>query len=260
VRRLSTLAASCILVASPFTRSLFADEWNKKTYVTISQAVEVPGTILEPGKYVFKLVDSPSDRNIVQILNERENHVFTTTFAVPKWRQDTPDRTILTFYETPAGQAPAIRAWFYPGNNTGREFVYSKDRADVLAKGVNASSDVLTAQAAPQPAATESEPADLTPATPAQQPAATSDAAAPSDADMNPDHDATPSPAVSDEEDQTPAPAPAAAPEPTPAAQDTPASSASDMPKTAGELPLLGLVGLLALGTAAGLRYARASR
>ena len=52
-----------------------ADQWNKKTYVTISQSIEVPGAILPPGKYVFKLLDSQSNRHIVQILNARENHV-----------------------------------------------------------------------------------------------------------------------------------------------------------------------------------------
>jgi hypothetical protein len=221
--------------------------------VTISQAIEVPGTILEPGKYVFKLVDSPSDRNIVRIMNERENHVFTTTFAIPKWRQDTPDQTILTFYETPAGQPPALRAWFYPGDNTGREFVYSKDRADVLAKASQTQS-VLTAQAAPlQPASTEAEQPDAV-STPAPAPPAQ-----PSDADVDSDHDATPSPSVAEEPEPTPEPAPSA--EPAPAEpQDSAASKPAEMPKTASELPLLAGVGLLALAGAAGVRFARTSR
>ena len=42
-----------------------ADQWNKKTYVTLSQSIEVPGAILPPGKYVFKLLDSQSNRHIV---------------------------------------------------------------------------------------------------------------------------------------------------------------------------------------------------
>ena len=38
-----------------------ADAWNKKTYVTISQSIEVPGAILAPGKYVFKLMENESN-------------------------------------------------------------------------------------------------------------------------------------------------------------------------------------------------------
>ena len=60
-----------------------ADTWNKKTYVTTSQSIEVPGAVLPPGKYVFKLLDSASNRHIVQILNSEENHVYTTNLAIP---------------------------------------------------------------------------------------------------------------------------------------------------------------------------------
>src|SRR5215831_5374680 len=74
-----------------------ADAWNKKTYVTISQSIEVPGAILAPGKYVFKLMDSASNRHIVQILNADENHVYTTNLAFAKERMEPADKTILTF-------------------------------------------------------------------------------------------------------------------------------------------------------------------
>src|ERR1700723_613397 len=46
-----------------------ADEWNKKTVMTFSQAVEIPGQILPAGTYTFLLADSPSDPHIVQIFN-----------------------------------------------------------------------------------------------------------------------------------------------------------------------------------------------
>ena len=62
------------LVALAFLPSAKADEWNKKTVVTFNEPVEVPGVgaqILPAGTYVFKLLDSPSDRHIVQIFNQR---------------------------------------------------------------------------------------------------------------------------------------------------------------------------------------------
>ena len=68
----------CVLAAATLAVSLSvvrADTWDKKTIVSFSQPVEVPGAILQPGKYVMKLVDSQSDRHVVQFTNERQNHV-----------------------------------------------------------------------------------------------------------------------------------------------------------------------------------------
>lgn len=104
-----------------------ADTWDKKTIVSFSQPVEVPGAILQPGKYVMKVVDSQSDRHVVQFTNERQNHVYATTIAVPAYRAQVTGRTVITFYEAAAGQAEPIRDWYYPGDNFGQEFVYSKE-------------------------------------------------------------------------------------------------------------------------------------
>src|SRR6516165_1288339 len=105
-----------------------ADAWNKKTYITTSQAIEVPGAVLPPGKYVFKLMESPSNRHIVQIMNAAENHVYTTNLAIAKERMTPADKTILTFYEMPGGGPEPVRSWFYPGVLIGQEFVYPHQR------------------------------------------------------------------------------------------------------------------------------------
>jgi hypothetical protein len=89
---------------------------------------------LPAGKYVFKLVDSLSNRDIVQIVNEDETHVFATILTIANYRLKATDETVMTFRERPAGQPEAIRAWFYPGANWGQEFVYPKARAVELAK------------------------------------------------------------------------------------------------------------------------------
>ncbi len=92
-----------------------ADTWDKKTTVSFSQPVEVPGAILQPGKYVMKLVDSQSDRHVVQFTNERQNHVYATTIAVPAYRTQVTGRTVITFYEAAAGQAGANPKLVLPG-------------------------------------------------------------------------------------------------------------------------------------------------
>jgi len=128
------------LMAVAFLPSVKADEWNRKTVVTFSAPVEVPGVgaqTLPAGTYVFKIMDSAADRHIVQISNEAEDHVFTTILAIPNYRMRATDKTVVTFGERAEGQPQAIRAWFYPGRNWGEEFVYPKYRAVELAKAIN---------------------------------------------------------------------------------------------------------------------------
>lgn len=132
------LVVSCMLFACAFFSPMAAaDEWNNRTTVTFSSPVEVPGVgaqTLPAGTYLFKLMDSPSDRNIVQIFNEDGTHLYTTVLAIPNYRLRVTNKTVMTFQERAEGQPEAIKAWFYPGANWGQEFVYPKARAIELAK------------------------------------------------------------------------------------------------------------------------------
>src|SRR5208337_1948553 len=83
------------------------------------------------------ILDSQSDRHIVQIFNKDETQVFATILAIPNYRLKVTDRTVVTFRERPAGEPEALRAWFYAGENFGEEFVYPKARAVELAKETN---------------------------------------------------------------------------------------------------------------------------
>jgi hypothetical protein len=86
--------------------------------------VEIPGAVLPPGQYVIKLVDSESNRHIVQFLNADETEVINTVVAIPNERLRRSGKTVLKFYEAPTGQPVALRAWFYPGDVIGQEFAY----------------------------------------------------------------------------------------------------------------------------------------
>jgi LPXTG-motif cell wall-anchored protein len=111
-----------------------ADEWNKKTVVTFSQAVEIPGKVLPAGTYTFQLLDSPSDRHIVQIFNADGSHIIATILAINDYRLQPTGDTVMKFSERPGDSPEALRAWFYPGDNFGQEFVYPKVRAIQLAQ------------------------------------------------------------------------------------------------------------------------------
>jgi len=134
-------AVICIAwLGMTFSSIATADDWNHKTVVTTTGPIEVPAVhlagwgVLPAGTYVFKILDSQSDRHIVQIFNQDETIVYATVLAIPNYRLKATDKTVITFSERPAGQPEALRAWFYPGNNWGEEFVYPKAKAMELAK------------------------------------------------------------------------------------------------------------------------------
>jgi hypothetical protein len=143
LKKATTTVFCLALMGVVFSPAANADEWNRKTTMTFSSPVEIPGVhlkgwgVLPAGTYVFKIVDSSSDRHIVQIFNQTETQVYATILAIPNYRLKATDKTVVTFRERPAGEPEAIRAWFYPGRNWGEEFVYPKAKAMMLAKETN---------------------------------------------------------------------------------------------------------------------------
>src|SRR6185503_7186145 len=132
-----SVIVGCVMVSGTASAQ---QGWDKRTMVTFSAPVEIPGIsaqVLPAGTYVFRLMNSPSDRHIVQILNKDETHLYANILAIPNWRLKPTDKTVMTFAERAAGEPQAIRAWFYPGDNSGQEFVYPKKRAVELAKITN---------------------------------------------------------------------------------------------------------------------------
>jgi len=207
---------------------IHADEWNKQTKVTFTSDVQVPGKILPAGTYTFRLLDSNSDRHIVQIFDDSGRHLITTVLAIPNYRLEPKGQTVMKFEESPVGSPEPLKAWFYPGDNFGQEFVYKKGTVLETAAASTAPAPVETAQNMPpaEPAPVEATPA---PAEPEQTVAA-------------PPTDEMPAQATPEQE-QTPAATPA--PETTPA-PDT--SQDNKLPKTGSEMPLIGLLGIGSLG------------
>lgn len=220
-----------------------ADEWNKKTVFTFSGPVEVPGQVLPAGSYVFKLADSQADRHIVQVFNTRENHIYGTFLAIPDYRAKTPDKPVIVFEERAADAPPAIKAWFYPGDNYGDEFVYPKVKATEMAYVSESSTPAV-------PAVTENsqsaETATEAPAMAMEQPQPNSEAQSNSEeqevAPVSP-------PAQQEQPSTTIAPT-----ESTPSETAPSENSPRQLPKTASPLPLIGLLGFVSLGAGWSLR------
>lgn len=223
------LVLACVL-SLPQAR---ADQWNRKTIVTFTAPVEVPGVdpqVLPAGKYVFKIVDSTANRHIVQILNETEDEVYTTILAIPNYRLKAADETVISFEERPAGKPQALKAWFYPGMNFGQEFVYPKSRAVELAK--EAREPVLeTPTIVPRNEITELKKVPVEAVEPTGQVVEMAKVVEP-----------------------PPTKETAPAKEPVQVAEAKPTAK---LPKTASLLPLLGLAGFISLGAGFALRALR---
>ena len=192
--------------------------------------------VLPAGTYVFKILDSQSDRHIVQIFNQDETKVIATILAIPNYRLKVTDKTVITFRERPAGEPEALRAWFYPGRNFGEEFVYPKARAIELAKESNM--PVLFT-----PAEVPVEVAE--PIVSVDHPVVAQLKQAPVMAIQPTGEEVAVATVVA------PAPAVEVAPEPAPAPV---AVAAAELPQTSSRLPLIALLGLLALGAGLALR------
>jgi hypothetical protein len=226
VLALTLLGATLVTVAR-------ADEWNKKTVMTFSQPVEIPGQILPAGTYTFVLLDSPADRHIVQIFTADGSHLITTILAINNYRLKPTGDTVVKFAERSGDNPEALKAWFYPGDNFGQEFVYPKQRAVELAVIVKEPVPALAADA-------DLKVVPIVAETPEQKEVPVADAImiTPAPAEVAPT-----TPVV---QETTPAPVAAT---PAPAVVEP-----QQLPQTASQLPLIALLGFFSLGAALLLR------
>ena len=243
LRTATTTVFGLALMGAVFSPAAKADAWNRKTVMTFSGPVEIPGVhlkgwgVLPAGTYVFKVMDSQSNRHIVQIFSKDELTVYATILAIPNYRLRATGKTVVTFRERPAGQPEALRAWFYPGRNWGEEFVYPKAKAIELAKVTNTPVLYTTADLpleVEKPMMTVDEPVVV------QLKQAPVMAVQPTGEDVEIAAGVTPPPAAELQPDTAPTQV-----------------AAVTLPQTASPLPLIALLGLLALGGAWGLRLVR---
>jgi LPXTG-motif cell wall-anchored protein len=230
-----TAFAGCLTVA--LAPTMYADQWNKKTIMTVNETIEMPScctpdhiVTLQPGTYVMVLVDSLSDRHIVRVFDKTETHVITTILAIPNYRLQVTDKTVFQYWEVPPGQPRAMRAWFYPGDNFGQEFAYHKRTAAQIAAYAKAPVPAIEVETA------VAEDLKTAPLVAVDETGKATELA-----------------------QVTPPPQPAVAPEPVQTAdrQEPAAVEAAQpaLPHTASSLPLLGLTGLVSLALFAALGF-----
>jgi hypothetical protein len=117
------------LMSSTFVPSLRADEWDKKTNITVSKPFAVEETVLPAGHYVLRLLNSSSNRDVVEIYDGGGTRLITTILAIPASRLEPTGDPKLSFYETAAERPAALHTWFYAGDTLGVEFLQPKQAA-----------------------------------------------------------------------------------------------------------------------------------
>jgi LPXTG-motif cell wall-anchored protein len=220
---LAGAAALALLYAVPAAK---ADAWDQKTVFTFPSAVEVPGRVLPAGEYVFKLANSPANRQIVQIFTQDEKQIIGTFLTIPDYRLKPVSHTTISFDERAGGAPEAVRSWFYPGKNYGHQFLYRKTKPVETAQlnlevrlpdpPVNdVKIEPVVEAPAPTAVAVPTAPAKLEAPAPVQETATTDEAV------VN---------------------------------EETPAPIAEELPETGSSTPLAGILGLFSLAAAGVLR------
>ena len=130
--KLSMIAGFIIAFTLIFELTAHADEDNQSTKITFSEAVQVPGRVLPAGTYQFVLASGDSSRDIVRVFNADGTELFATLQTIPTQRGRETDGTSITLAQRSGGQPDALVSWFYPGMETGHEFLYSKQEEKEL--------------------------------------------------------------------------------------------------------------------------------
>jgi hypothetical protein len=219
-----------------------ADQWDKRTILTVSQPIQVKETLLPAGQYVLKLLNSDSNRHVVQIFNSDQSQLINTVMAIPNYRLEPTGKSQFLFWETPRGTAKALRAWFYPGDNFGQEFPYPKHLAQLEAPTETA----RAVAPVPEPSTAAPPPAE----TAVTQPQSSTEESQ-RDRMEEPQRDR-------DAEEAQTAPTAIPAPPPQAAAQQS-EQTPERLPKTASAYPMIGLLGLVSLSLYGLLRLKRSA-
>jgi hypothetical protein len=117
-----------------FELGAHADESDLATTINFSQPVQIPGQVLPAGTYLFKLADGNTDQKVVQIFNADRSVLYATLQTIAADRPEPTDDTVVAVAEQGAGQPNALLKWFYPGRETGNEFLYPKQKEKELAQ------------------------------------------------------------------------------------------------------------------------------
>ena len=131
VKRLTSASVLVVLVCA-LASGANAFTSDKRTYFTFNQPVALPGMTLPAGTYMFRIANPDTSRNVIQVANKQGTESFALLHTVQATRPDAPKDSEIRFRETAAGAPPAVGSYWYMGERTGYEFIYSKAELEAL--------------------------------------------------------------------------------------------------------------------------------
>ena len=216
VKRFTSASVLVVLVVA-LASGANAFTSDKRTYFTFNQPVALPGMTLPAGTYMFRIANPDTSRNVIQVANKQGTESFALLHAIQATRPDAPKDSEIRFRETAAGSPPAVGSYWYMGERTGYEFIYSKTELAALNRSAQPAAEVST---------TETESRDIL-----NGEAGLPDASEPAESQLA----------------QAQSPAPAQPPAAQPSQPET-QSSRDQLPQTASPLALLLLGGIATAG------------
>ena len=130
-KTITVAALASLALSVPAAR---ADENTKLTFLTFSKAVQLPGVTLPAGRYRFELADPVESRRVIKVQSDDGKKQLAMLLSIPNQLREPAKDPVVLFAETPEGQPDAVRAWVYPGETIGYEFIYPKDEALKIAR------------------------------------------------------------------------------------------------------------------------------
>ena len=258
IKTIVTAVVLALFAASTPNASAQMPDTLDKTFMTFSGTVELPGLQLPAGTYIFRLADTPS-RGVVQVLSQDGKEQLGQWLFIPAQRQEATGDTVVTFREARAGTTPAVQYWFYPGETIGKEFIYPKDQAMRIAQRTGGT--VMTEDGPVGANAQASARSDARIAPAQEQGAVAVQSQSQTVGTAGRDAQQAPSPSVTSSQQEGVSRSQrddmAREQTTTSGATQTGQMARAELPQTASPLGLAGLLGLLTLAGAAGLRAFR---
>lgn len=116
-----------------FELAAHADNTFQATEITFNQPVQIPGQVLPAGTYLFKLLNT-DNLDTVEIFSSDSTHLYGTLETVPAESRQPVDDTTVTLAEQGTTKPDVLLKWFYPGQETGHEFLYPSQFEKQLAQ------------------------------------------------------------------------------------------------------------------------------
>lgn len=226
LNKIGLLVSALVLAGSGLMAGVArADAPAKSTAISIETPTQVPGSVLPAGTYMFKNSGSRSGWNVVQIYNHDGSALVTTVLAYPNPKVAANGQTVIIYPANGAGTIPTMEGVVLAGESTVEQLAYPRGTADQIGAANHlriptTGTDDVYPSALPEAANSWSAPV-------ADNSVSDANANTNSDSNAGSNRGANAQPIMT--------------------AQNVPETQEHELPKTASPLPLIMLIGLIAI-------------